>query len=1291
MHRLATTLLLLLLLAALPAHGAITFDNTPSGGSAASTNIELIRDTAGGAPSGQYVGLRISSSTALKNVYARATVGGTGYALDATQAQDVFVGDLGTTARTVYWFINLPASTANGTFEVSVYAGGPPGTGTSQGTSTSYVLRSADVDQSASANKIASSSVPASIQLGQSFNAVVCYGVNSSTGSNIQIGPASISGFDPAALQLLDVPSVQTYGSSDCSGSALNAGVSNQLYYTGIGNNSVNSLRATYTFRAMSTGSATLSPIVSARSGQYKYNSDFSSGISVQPPANTAVLAKSVDVAGAASAITVTYTVTASNGGANAVTLDRIVDTLPSSPATVGYVAGSARWNGVTIADPLVSGTQLTWGNPGGATAFVVPAGGSASLTFQATVPGTAGVYTNRAIAQVGAVQIDTTLATSDNAPASASTRIGQAVLDVAKTALTPSITTTAAAGGSAQWTLSVTNNGGSAADGVSITDTLPAGFSFASNTAPVLAGGATRTASVDPAAGAATPAWGTFRLPAGASVSITFTASVAGSVASGTYSNSASASTSTTPSTVNAFNGSASNADDVTVTRMESPTIAKTFVPGTIVAGQNATLRVTIANPNAAAITGAAFSDAYPSGLSNTGSAVFDAASASAGCSGSLAGAAGGTSLALSGGSIPANASCVIEVAVTSSSSAPTTHTNPAFTLATANAGSANAAAANLQVLARASIAQAFSPASITAGDTSTLTFTLGNDNAAALDDARFTEVLNNVSVASITIGGTCSGSANTPPLALGATALDLRVPSLPPGGCTLTLTVTSSNVGAWSHTTSGVTTVQTLAGAPSNSATLTVTAAAGSGVQVSGTVYADANHDARRDGAEAGTGLVLYAKLVAASSPGGPALQAAAVDPASGAFAFSGVAAGTYTVLIDDNATLADVAPTVPVAWTGTQAASGVRSNVAVAAVDVSGLDFGLFSGNRVSGRVFADNGSGGAIANNGVREAGEAGVAGATLRLVSGATTIESTTSDGDGRWTLWVAASWNGQALKVVQDNLAGWLSTGGSPAAGYDRASDSHAFVHAAGSDRTGLDFGDVRIVTLTANQSRAALPGSSVVYAHRFEAGSAGSVTFGASGSTPWPAVPWRDVDCNGAIDGADAPVAGAIAVAGSDAVCVLVVVAVPAGAPSDARERTTLRADFAYANAAPALAATLTNDDTTTVLAAGSGALALRKSQDNAAPLPGTRITYTLAYTNLAASPLRSIRVADATPPYTRFVSAACTLPLPAGVSACSVTASPAVGATGAIEWTLVGDLLPAAGGGVSFTVELN
>ena len=128
-----------------------------------------------------------------------------------------------------------------------------------------------------------------------------------------------------------------------------------------------------------------LSPVVVALSGQDKYNPDFAAppvSPTVPAPANRVKLAKSVDLVQSPVGTTVTYTLTALNSGAVAVNLDDFVDTLPPGPTSASYIAGSSRLNGVAFANPLVSGQTLTWRDPGGQ--FVVPAGGSLALSFQA-------------------------------------------------------------------------------------------------------------------------------------------------------------------------------------------------------------------------------------------------------------------------------------------------------------------------------------------------------------------------------------------------------------------------------------------------------------------------------------------------------------------------------------------------------------------------------------------------------------------------------------------------------------------------------------------------------------------------------------------------------------------------------------------------------------------------------------------------------------------------------------------------------------------------------------------
>src|SRR5205823_10112654 len=79
-------------------------------------------------------------------------------------------------------------------------------------------------------------------------------------------------------------------------------------------------------------------------------------------------------------------------------------------------------------------------------------------------------------------------------------------------------------------------------------------------------------------------------------------------------------------------------------------PTVGKAFSPTSIQASGTSRLTITLTNASATAITGAAFTDTYPTNLVNT--ATPNAANT---CGGTLTANAGAGSIALSGGTIPA------------------------------------------------------------------------------------------------------------------------------------------------------------------------------------------------------------------------------------------------------------------------------------------------------------------------------------------------------------------------------------------------------------------------------------------------------------------------------------------------------------------------------------------------------------------------------------------------------------------------------------------------------------
>jgi uncharacterized repeat protein (TIGR01451 family) len=546
--------------------------------------------------------------------------------------------------------------------------------------------------------------------------------------------------------------------------------------------------------------------------------------------------------------------------------------------------------------------------------------------------------------------------------------------------------------------------------------------------------------------------------------------------------------------------------------------------------------------------------------------------------------------------------------------------------------------------------------------GEGKTYVTTLTEGSAADLDASS--------SAYSGTINGIAQGSDNT-----NRFRFTLAAPSGVSSGVRLTATATVS--GATSEF-SGLVTV-------------------GGGVGVSGFAYADANHDLSLDAGEVGTGATLYAKLISSGVPGS-AQSVVAVDPATGAYAFGVVAAGTWSIVLDDSPLASDVVPALPAGWIGTEAASGVRSGVVVGATSVSALNFGLWHGSRADGVVFRDDGSGGGVPNDGVAQIGEAGIAGARVRLLAAACAggaCDSALTDGAGRYTLWLPFAAVGATVRIGEVTPTNWLSTGGSggtTGGAYSRATDAVDFVAASGASWTGVNFGDVPANSLAPSGARSGAPGAAVFHPHTYVAGSSGSVTFSTTRVTT-PAIPgwgvtlYRDLDCDGVVDPGEPLVSGPLALTTGQTVCLIVEHQIPAGAPNGAQEQVTLSASYTYVNAAPALSATAQIGDLTTAIAGGG--LQIVKTVDRPTARPGDVLTYTVTYRNLGSAPLTSIVINDATPPFTVFVSAGCAT-LGSGLGGCTVTTAPGAGAAGAVHWTLSGALTPGGSGSVTYQVRV-
>lgn len=475
-----------------------------------------------------------------------------------------------------------------------------------------------------------------------------------------------------------------------------------------------------------------------------------------------------------------------------------------------------------------------------------------------------------------------------------------------------------------------------------------------------------------------------------------------------------------------------------------------------------------------------------------------------------------------------------------------------------------------------------------------------------------------------------------------------------------------------------------------------------------VAGFVYGDVNHDSAMGAGEAGSGQAATVKLTAyaAGTCQAPALQAVPANPTTGAYSLGLVDAGTYCLILDDNATASDVTPGRPVGTVGTEAAGGIRLVTVAATSAVAAQNFGLFAGASIGGRVFIDNGAGGGTANDGIPNGAEAGTSAAPITVQSSGTTVASATADGDGRYTAWIPSSITG-VLTIAQPLAGAVVATGGSAGTtggSYARATHATTFTVVAGVASTGVNFGAVPLNTLLPDTVGTAAAGTVVTFAHTFTAGSAGTVTFTTSAVATPAAIAFveaviRDVNCNGLVDAGEPLVTAPIAVVAGQMVCVVVRESVPAGAPLDAQNAVGLSAAMTYTGATPTLSTTVARTDTTIVTTAN--VLQLTKQVRNVTQAtgfttsnnasPNDVLEYQIVVSNPSPGDVTAIVVNDATPTYTAFVSASCPGSLPVGIGACAVSLQPSVGAQGPVRWTFTGSLASGAQLGVTYQIRVN
>ena len=366
--------------------------------------------------------------------------------------------------------------------------------------------------------------------------------------------------------------------------------------------------------------------------------------------------------------------------------------------------------------------------------------------------------------------------------------------------------------GGTSVATLTLNNSNATALTGGAFTDTL-IGMSASGG---LVVGSCVGTQPGALVAGATALSFSSILVPASSSCTVNF---IVTSSTLGERSNTTSGVTTTQTPTA----GAASNPAILTV--LAAPTIGKAFSPTTITAGGTSMVTLTLSNAgNPFGLVGA-FTDT----LTNM-TAVGGPIGGTCGTLAAVTLAANATNLSFSGIAMPANGSCMVTFPVRSNVAGVQPNTTSGMTTDFTGAATgppSNTAMLTVNAPTMQTIAKAFSPTSIVQGGTSTVTLTLSNTLPSGVL-ASFSDALTNMVAVGGPIGSTCATLA-TITIPANATNVNFSGIVIPgAGSCAVSFAVTSNVVGVNPNTTSGVTTDQSpVAGPPSNTANLTVTAA--------------------------------------------------------------------------------------------------------------------------------------------------------------------------------------------------------------------------------------------------------------------------------------------------------------------------------------------------------------------------------------------------------------------------------------------------------------------------------
>ncbi|WP_034338677.1 beta strand repeat-containing protein [Deinococcus misasensis] len=392
-------------------------------------------------------------------------------------------------------------------------------------------------------------------------------------------------------------------------------------------------------------------------------------------------------------------------------------------------------------------------------------------------------------------------------------------------------------------------------------------------------------------------------------------------------------------------------------------------------------------------------------------------------------------------------------------------------------------------------------------------------------------------------------------------------------------------------------------------------------SGFSISGSVYADLQPNSVKDGTEDWTsGTTVYVHLIQS----GNVVATTPVAAGTGAFSFSSVTNGTYTLAVSRNAgTVGSPAPVIaaPLEWLYITPQNGTLQ-VDVLNSNVSGQNFGLFRGSLVRGRVFYDDAFGASStadetrANNALQDLSEQGAFGVTVTAAAGSNTVTAVT-DASGDFRMYLPhAQFGGQSVVLshqVQPATGTNLNNTSSIQLATtlnDGLAASRTFTSTSGQILGTYHFGILRPAVWRPDQSGTTSSPGIIEYLHSYQPQTLGEVAFSTNGNLYYGV--YGDLNCDGIISASERNInllATPMQVGydwprltdGSFKPCEVVVqVNVPSNVAPNSVDRVRVKAELSWENNTSVKNPLFLIDTTTTRSLASGGKLSLTKGLRN-------------------------------------------------------------------------------------------